>query len=308
MVNLYNENIKLIKMAKFNKVVLFNLFHNGDLHCNRSFVKYTFDYVKSLGLECVNYQVCKNNIYEDLEIQNENLPYINNTYHKKIINNTLYINTWYAANKVLYSRYKVSFDTLYHNFSDVFKTFFGKNISEENVWTFFPKIDYSKCYVNHARMFLHNNKNTKKIFFSNGDVESGQCDNFSCSPIINKISEKYPNNIFLISDKKDDIIKRDNVFFTRDIISKNSCDLNENSYLSTECDTIIGRYSGSFTFALNRNNYNRDVKFIGICNQSLISNYSWINKLPMKYKAKIIGSKNTTFDHFSSLIESNIVV
>jgi hypothetical protein len=43
--------------------------------------------------------------------------------------------------------------------------------------------------------------------------------------------------------------------FASEIIKKeNGSDLNEISYLSTKCNVIIGRASGPFTFAINRQN------------------------------------------------------
>ena len=59
-----------------------------------------------------------------------------------------------------------------------------------------------------------------------------------------------------------ELYKIENTFYTRDIINYDGCDLNENSYLSTKCDIIIGRASGPHAFAGVYDNFMDENKII----------------------------------------------
>jgi hypothetical protein len=290
-------------MDKFNKVILFNLWHNGDLHCGRSFVNYTYNYVKSLGLECEHYQNVPLNLYKDLGIPCKTPINVEHRTPCFIKDNILYLNTWFAIDMTIYNKYGVSFDTLYEHFTNIFKVYFDKDISTEDLWTFFPEIDYNKFNIENAKKFLNTNKDRKKIFISNGTVHSAQSINFSFSDIINSLANKYPEYLFLLSNEDSYIKNSENIHFTKNIINSNECDLNENSYLSTECDIIIGRHSSPYMFAITKYNYNRNVKFIDFC---IRENFYWIVNLPMTYKATIIGSREMNPMLIFKIIGNNI--
>lgn len=275
----------------FDKVVFFNFWHNGDIHVSRSFIKY----IKNLGYNCEYWHNNDPGLLKDLDIKSSKIPNvgINKSTPTHIRNNVLYINTWYLANPVIFDKYNVNFDCLYEYFKGIILKYFNIDISNENIWDFFPEIDYSNCDIVNAKFFLNNHKDKKKILISNGDFYSGQTFNFNFGPIINSLTKKYSDFIFLISNYKEDIVKRDNVFFTENIIKTKGCDLNENSYLSSECDIIVGRSSGAYTFAMTNYNYQRDCKFIVFIRNEHMA-YDWIKDLKMDYKAKVIGS-NTTY-------------
>ncbi|MFA6201471.1 MAG: hypothetical protein WC679_13810, partial [Bacteroidales bacterium] len=85
--------------------------------------------------------------------------------------------------------------------------------------------------------------------------------------------------------------------FSSDIIKKNGVfDLNENAFLSTFCDTIIGPASGVFTFSMIQDNFfNRKNNMIGLCN--LTPNKPgkfWLHKL---FEDKINYSANVIIDN-----------
>jgi hypothetical protein len=262
------------------RVVFFNFFHNGDLHVSRSFVKaiaekYNCEYVHS----------CSSDLLSDL-----NVKYSSNLYNLKqntpsyIDNNIYFINTWYSGNRELFLNFGVTFDTLYQSFSKL-------NILDlSNPKDFFPSIDFEKFYINKAKEWIGQQRN-KKVFISNGNVLSGQSENFDFSPIINHLCSNNPNITFIISNKEQGINKYNNLFYSQDIIQKSGNDLNENAYLSTFCDVIVGRYSGAYTFAMNKDNYfDKSKKFLAFVNPSIDA--VWVNMF--KPDAEVI--KHTRFD------------
>ena len=304
------EDIEDNFIYKFNKIVFFNFWHNGDIHVSRSFIKY----IKNLGYECEYLHNNSLNLLNDLNIKCTNLDIAVKKHGKNLIsnknthihNNILYINTWYRSNENIFNKYNTNFDCIYYYFKDIIYKYFGIDIGIHNIWNFFPEINYIKFDIKYSSEFLEQNIERKKIFISNGDFYSGQAVNFNFSPIINFLSKKYKEHLFLISNKKDDIVKNENIYFTKDIINIEKCDLNENSYLSSECDLIIGRGSGTYTFALTKYNYQRDCKFLVFLKNNNMK-YNWIQELPITYKANIIGSSETRIKNIYNIIDENII-
>jgi hypothetical protein len=284
----------------FNKIVFFNYYHSGDIHVSRSFIKF----ISEFGYPCEYWHKNDASLLSDTNVKY--IPLKTNRFERNfshgIVNGTLYINTWYNSALPYLDEYKLTFDCLYYYFVDVIKRYFKIDIAIYNPWMFFPEIDYSKFQIYNVDKFFTSVKNGKRIFISNGMVASGQSTNFDFNQIINKISVKYPKYLFFISNKSASIIKYDNIFFTKDIINIQGSDLNENSYISTKCDIIIGRHSGSYTYSITRDNYNRNTKYINFS----IEIASWIYKLPLKYSADIIGYDIKTSEKALKMIEANI--
>ncbi|MFA5248899.1 MAG: hypothetical protein WC415_06855, partial [Patescibacteria group bacterium] len=288
---------------KFNKIVFFNFWHNGDIHVSRSFVKF----IMGLGYECEYLHNNDLSLLKDINIKCNkiNVNYLKPNSPTHIRNNVLYINTWFSTNLNIFNIYKANFDCLYEYFKEIILKYFNIDITNYNIWDFFPKIDYKKCDIDNVNLLLNNYHGKKKIFISNGDVHSEQAFEFNFSPIINCITNKYKDFIFLISSKKNDIIRRDNLFFTEDIINIKGSDLNENSYLSLNSEVIIGRGSGPYSFSITIDNYQRNCKFI-IFLKNEIMTYSWIKKIPMKYNAKIIGSDTIYIKDVYEIIDKEL--
>lgn len=275
------------------KVIFFNLLHNGDLHVSRSFVKFIAGELINRNIE-VEYQHKNTKIVlKDLGIPIKSVSeYVNNNNITHKNGDVLYINTWYNSDKDIFKKYGVSFDCLYYYFSKICQQYFDLDISKKDIWTLFPEIDYSKYNIKNIDNYINNlEKYKKKIFISNGRVLSGQCINFDWSEVINLLSAKYSDYIFFISNYDKNISNRQNIVFTKDIIkSREVCDLNENGYLSTKCDIMIGRYSGAYTFSMTATNYQRDMKYLVFCRYCMPT---WFKKLDLKYKAKIFHSEET---------------
>lgn len=315
-----NQQITLeeSESTTFNNVVFFNFWNNGDVHVSRSFVKF----INGLGYPCEYLHNNSKNLLADIDINCTSIDHGMKNYNVKlncntktrIINNVLFINTWYGADQNIFAKYGINFDCLYYYFKEVISKYFNIDISIYDIWNFFPEIDFNNFNTVSCADFLEKYKVNKKIFISNGDVKSSQIENFNFSPIINVLSHYYPDYIFLLSDQKNDITNNSNVFFTQNIISSQECDLNENSYLSMNCNMIVGRNSGAYTYAITKSNYQRECKFINFTNDLSIKLYNlsldmqpnWIKELPLNYKAKFIGSEENRIKRIYNILNKHI--
>ena len=139
---------------------------------------------------------------------------------------------------------------------------------------------------------------------SNGEVLSGQSENFDFTPIIKYLSEKFPNVEFILTHKSN--VSQKNVHYTSDIIQIPECDLNEISYLSLKCDVTIGRASGPIGFTHVKENFNnKKMLMIGISNIESESFWYiptngckclWTNNYNLEFLQKFIEKGFKTYD------------
>ena len=277
------------------KLIFYNNYHNGDQHACRGFVREIITHCVNNGIECFYYHNCDPCLISDIpNLIHINKPNVNFSDKKSytIKDGILYFNTWYMVSSSEFKAHSGSFATLYLRFKRVCKETLKFDLSPGNDpdynIRFFPWIDYSKFEINGINKFIENN-NKKLIFVSNGSVKSGQVSKkFSFTPIIIKLASNHNDYIFLLSNKDKEIIKLHNVIYTKDIIKKNSNDLNENGYLSTFCDTIMGSASGSYSFAINKSNFfdnkNKNKKFLCfIKDNNRTDKVDWISRT-LKYR------------------------
>jgi hypothetical protein len=289
------------------RIVFFNHWHKGDLHVSRSFVREACIQASAEGITCQYLHNHGPRVLQDIKLgigQRAEYALTTNT-KTHVRGDTLYWNTWYAADKSLYHQHRVTFDTLYYSFAKVFKEHLGRDITQEDPWKFFPSIDYSKFDIGNTTSFIQKNHGKKKLFISNGNVLSGQIENFDFNQVIAALSRRYKDWLILATNKNNgELPKAMNIIETRSIISCADFDLNENSYLASHCDVIVGRFSGAYTFAMTTENYqNPNLKFVVFCKD----HYStWINTMDMSYQAKILGSRLTDTSGVTSFIANNL--
>lgn len=298
-------------------IIFFNHFHNGDVFLSRTFIKKLIDHIKKNNPEIKFFYAHKNNPLITLDITQLNINpnlFINirNEHLGDFrLGNDLFINTWYASDKRFYmNQYGISFDCLYALFEAVCKRQLQFSLSDISIdpKDFFPEINYAFYNILNVANWVNNNK-TKKIFISNCEPLSGQAHNIDLTTIAFDLAKKYNNYSFILTNKTPK--KLDNVFYSSDIIQSKGFDLNENSYLSTFCDVIIGPASGAFTFAMNKTNFfNRSTKIIALCN--LIPNKPgkfWLSKMfedKINYSANVIVSNESNKNNIISLIEQEL--
>jgi hypothetical protein len=279
------------------KVVLFNKYHNGDIHVSRGFIRQIMNKVAHQIPDASFFYTHRNSPYLLSDIPNLTFDanLINNiNEHDNLvrIDNIVYINTWYAQQHQKYLRqYGITFDSLYSAFNDTCKQLWNFSLDEisTNISEFFPNIEYSKFNVNHIQNWLNSDIN-KKVLIENCYAKSNQSFNLPIASIIAELAKHYTNITFILSNKEN-IILPSNVIYADDIIKNSNNNLNEISFISTYCDLIIGKASGVFTFTLTQENlFRRNTKYL--CFSNLIPNASgkfWIGPLlkdKVNYSAK----------------------
>lgn len=294
-------------------IVFYNNFHLGDIHLSRSLVKRISSFFKN---EHNFFYAHKN--HKDLLKDIQFVTYLSGVINicpiepsSFIKNHELYFNTWYAANKFEYmNKYGLSFDCLYHLFDDVCQKELNIKLSEisSNILDFFPDIDFYYFEKSKIDQWCIDNPQ-RKVFISNGAVLSGQASNFSMAPVINSLATNYPDILFIITNHDGTLNNLSNIIESKKIIHKNDFDLNENAYLSTKCNLIVGRSSGAFTFAFNKTNlFGVGQTFISFSNLNYNKKF-WLGDSfadHLEYKSKIISHNTSNINEVYRIIQENL--
>lgn len=288
----------------FSNIVFFNHFRNGDIHVSREFVRKIMCKVQGINF----YYAHKNdvNLLADIGLQRSDnfWEYLRNPNIKSFLaDGILFLSTWYAAgNKQFLNFYGISFDCLYELFNDHCKTWLGfelVNLSN-NPFDFFPVIDYNQFYISKIPKSLG-----LCVLVCNGPALSNQATNFNLTnPVVN-LAKRYPNIKFILTNVEGKKVSGiNNVVYSGDIIAKSSgSDLNENSYLSTLCSVIVGRFSGAYTFSVTQDNlmdtHKTMLSFASLTLSSGVSikTHNWLGPKfhnIIKYKAKVLNSNAQT--------------
>lgn len=248
---------------KFNKIILRCYFNNGDLLLVRNFIRYIKDNIKGYEYKLKHPNHVK--VLADLDIplfwKPVPVKFDNRGYH--IEYGSLLINTQVLAYEGCFFRqFSFTLPTAWHIFNQTLTEVFSTGLPHD-LYQFIPTIDYHCGKFKVAPIDEHTNNNRKKVLICNNEFQSEQALRFDFNPIIEKVSNLFPDVDFYISNTINNI-ERDNVFNVSDILGDcGGCDLNEISYLSTKCDILIGRYSGPHTFCYVKENLtNPSKKFI----------------------------------------------
>lgn len=245
-----------------------NWARNGDLHVSRSFVKRL---VRHTGLPCFYHHRRDPRLLADIPLTHLG-PQDNWIAHGSYVaNNALYINTWYGA---AHNRYRlpgaddlVTFDTLYRLFNDATKSYLGFPLSDigEPI-DFLPEVDFNEFSVIKASEFIHARPHTKRALFDTVRCLSGQAVNFPMLPVLHDVALQRPDVTFYYTwpGPEPHRVLPENALWTREVHGvRKGCDLNENAYISTFCDLVVGRRSSTYTFCLLRRNLvERPVQFL----------------------------------------------
>lgn len=223
----------------------YNHYHNGDIHVSREFVK---DIIQKIKPEKTYYHhTNKKGLLADVDIEqrpsmddfNRHIPFL-------LTKDEVHINTWYNSEPEIYqTNGGATLKTLYEKFKKIYEQL---NINIEPYEFYIPSIDFSKFFISNVDSWFATTKFLKFVFISNGNTLSGQSVNFDFDPLIQILSRRFPEVCFIVSNPT--FVKGENITLSEDIIKKNKCDLNENGYITTFCDIIIGRNSGAATFSL----------------------------------------------------------
>jgi len=133
----------------------------------------------------------------------------------------------------------------------------------DNLTKYIPRINFSRLYQKSiVDAFVDGRKNI--VLVATGDVFSGQARNFPMLPLVERLAVQFPDKDFVVTTPIQN--KYPNLYSTVDIFDR-AFDLNAIGYLSTYCETIIGRASSPYVFTQIYNNlFNPDKKFLAITN------------------------------------------
>lgn len=244
---------------KFNRIIFFNFFNNGDIHLSRGIVSYIIRRVKDTFSDTQFIYSHKRDPLlisdiEHLQFDKNIINSIDSVFQPAFIKDQdLFINTWYGTDRYHYmNQHLISFDCLYFLLNDVCKSYLDFSLDQEDPHKLFPKINFQKYQINEAKNYADQFEEPR-ILIANGFAESGQADNFHFTPIVLELANKYHGIQFLLTNYEGDYQLRENVKYTTNIIRKSmGSDLNENAYLGYRCNLIVGRASGVFSFCFNQ--------------------------------------------------------
>lgn len=237
----------------YNKVIFYCHFGNGDIFESREFVKrwinlvpadeYYYSHGKDtrilLDMPNVKFKSATEHMLQTRGIWDDR-------------NGNLYVNTWIGRDwRYVLPGIGCTVERLLDMHNDMLSVY-SLGRMDEPVINYVPTIDYSAYNIGGVDKFVSSNKN-EMIFIDNGLVQSSQAENFDISPAIEYVSSNNPDKTFIVTHRVD--FDNSNVVYTGDIIGSNTLfDLNEVSYISRFCTTLIGRNSGPHVFSQVREN------------------------------------------------------
>jgi hypothetical protein len=147
---------------------------------------------------------------------------------------------------------------------------------EENTELYIPEPDLNDLLlkINNNSVFnievknflIQHNKFYKKILICNGDVQSGQRENFSYEEYFEEQIINNPNVAFYFTDKKNEL-KYNNVFYINDYFSLPN--LNQILYLTQYIDVIFSSQSGPGCLSYNDKYIHDERKILfNICDEN----------------------------------------
>jgi hypothetical protein len=279
-------------LKKTETLLLYNHYHNGDLFYSRILLK-----ILGEKFNIKYFHNCKKGLFCDLHCVEE-YDLKNLSSYRQIYNYPV-INTWIGQDDFKYLK-SVNYGCSFEN-----HLFLAKHLASQmgvsthnNYDEYIPTINYrlipqyeeiSNIMESLKKSFSH------IVLLSNGDVQSGQSQNFDFSKIIEKLSIQHPEILFLIT--KNIVNKNKNIIYTSDITNIIP-DLLQISYISSYCNIIIGRASGPFCFAHTKENLlNPEKIFISFCNnkhegifyEKQKSKFAWHNNYSSENIIEIIN-------------------
>jgi hypothetical protein len=223
-----------------------------------------------------------------------------------ILNDSLYICTWYGVySKTYLDKYHISFNCLYQIFNDILKQFFNYDITKENPKIFIPSINFEKYNINNCKNFLQKITG-KKILICNGKTKSAQGYDLNLTKMAVELAKKHGKWVFFLTNNVDNTSLPQNVIYTPTIIQNSGSDLNENAYIGSQCDVIAGQLSGCHTFCYNAESMANKSKIITFWRPTpnIISPYFFEGAMTQsEISNKFIASNSNKYNECLNLIE-----
>lgn len=264
----------------YDSLIFYNHFGAGDLFETREFIK---DIMRNI--ESKEYYFCHSKhrrMFDDIpdlkynpvdSRMKETSPFLKQ-------DNMLFINTWIGQNsKYVLPQVGCVIDKSYEMFNDILSGS-GHRRLQGHLYDYIPQVDFSKFQIKHIDKFLKKNKNFK-VLVCNGTVNSMQADNFDINNPIKIVASENPKKTFITTNRIHTNIP--NIVYSGDIINADDgFDLNEISYLAKYMDVIVGRKSGPFVFAHNKDVWNSDKRSLSFTYAKHSSHFILSDDLPLR--------------------------
>ncbi len=155
------------------------------------------------------------------------------------------------------------FDSTYNVFKNTFKEVLGKEIESKE--TFIPTIDYSSfCCILPTYLQEKKSKQTNFILVDNSFSEYDFDDQTEYSKLVKNLAKKHKNSLIFITENDESLKQLENVISLKKVFPFFS-NINEISWFSKNCSTIIGKTKDYFSASLVKENLNDPRKtFINI--------------------------------------------
>jgi len=247
----------------YNQVIFYNPFGAGDIFESREFVRAWIKLVPSLAHSYSHGKV------HSILLDMPELVFKEYTVHMDSMrgswddgNGNLYVNTWIGRNgSYVLPGIGCTVEKLYQMHNDMLATY-NLGVLPGSPIDYIPDINYSKYNIKSVDKFIKKHPEDK-IFIDNGTVQSNQAQNFDMVGVIYKVAENHRDKCFITSQGVP--FELPNVFHSGNIIGSAGWgfDLNELSYLSTFCSTLIGRNSGPHVYTqVKKNCMNPNIKLL----------------------------------------------
>ena len=253
-------------MSNKKTVVFYNELHNGDIHMSRPYI---MDMMQIMG-DNDYYYYHKNNPKILSDIENlKSIPDLNLLQSPIDVKICTWIGqfSWDDKGNFFSPFYGCNFPSYYEVMK---KVYHGLGIADKMkpIADYVPTINYNQYSIENIKNYF--TKNTQRnILICNNKVSSGQAPNDPMNSMIMQLACSFANMNFIISNKNDleEILEKDNIIYAKDIIKDDSIDfdMNEISYIGSQCDVIIGRSSGPYVFSITKETVHTK-QFICFCN------------------------------------------
>ncbi len=234
-------------------ICFYNHWHNGDCFAVKG-------WIQSIMAQCpeLSYVYAHPNNQKILADGPEYLPVAElpanvNPHERAVeVGGILFINTWcgaYGSETFRSGEIHANWLSL-HRQAKIMASYInaacGTNIKfTDNVLDYVAETDWDYYDTESADSFIDNHPGRKHLI-CNGLVRSTQSNIGDMKDTVEALAVKYPTDVFVCTLKFATDLS--NIYFTDDIFGLDN-DINEIAYISTKCNTIVGKNSGPFMFA-----------------------------------------------------------
>jgi hypothetical protein len=261
------------------KICFFNYGHNGDVFSAKGWIQYLQKQLPDIQMHYAHLEHPKVMLDLNFDFFDPSCvpEHIRNT-RIGVHDDVIYINTWvgmYVAELFAPGQHHGTWYSFWQMWNLIIRELQklglpvttssdpldGVGVTNWTPYHIAPAKEFAKI---HAGRGIH--------LFGNGAVRSGQSGLGDLKFLLEELSRRFPDDVFVATSKFSTASQM--IFFTHDIFGLDN-DINEIAYLSTRCDTVVGKNGGPFLFCHVRENvFDASKTFVGLT-QRASDSYPW---------------------------------